>query len=111
MLCITWGNTVEQVRRADSWYTTFKDDSTPLKEILNSPHLGEGFSVWKIGEEYIKGRDFWEYKNPILLHDGGAYTEAAQAEREREEREWREEIAREEGMLNGIESYNDYMGY
>ncbi len=25
--------------------------------------------------------------------------------------EWNEEIAREEGMLNGIDSYNDWMGY
>jgi hypothetical protein len=25
--------------------------------------------------------------------------------------EWRREIAREEGMLNGMESYNDWMGY
>ena len=25
--------------------------------------------------------------------------------------DWRREIAREEGMLNGIDSYNDWMGY
>jgi len=25
--------------------------------------------------------------------------------------DWRQEIAREEGMLNGINSYNDWMGY
>ena len=25
--------------------------------------------------------------------------------------EWRREIAREEGMLNGIDSFNDWMGY
>lgn len=106
MLCITWGNTAEQVRQADSWYTTFKDGSTPLEEILNSPRLGEGFSVWKIEEEYIKGRDFSEYKNPILIHDGGAYDPDEEADDE----EWKREIAREEGMLNGIDSYNDYMG-
>lgn len=27
------------------------------------------------------------------------------------DREWRREIAMEEGMLNGIDSYNDWMGY
>ena len=30
---------------------------------------------------------------------------------EADNRAWREEIAREEGMLNGIDSYNDWMGY
>ena len=30
---------------------------------------------------------------------------------EADNRRWREEIAREEGMLNGIDSYNDWMGY
>jgi hypothetical protein len=25
--------------------------------------------------------------------------------------DWRQEIAREEGMLNGIDSFNDWMGY
>ena len=30
---------------------------------------------------------------------------------EADNRRWREEIAREEGMLNGINSYNDWMGY
>ena len=29
---------------------------------------------------------------------------------EADNRAWREEIAREEGMLNGIDSYNDWMG-
>lgn len=30
---------------------------------------------------------------------------------EADNRRWREEIAREEGMLNGMASYNDWMGY
>ena len=29
----------------------------------------------------------------------------------RYDEEWEHEIAREEGMLGGIDSYNDYMGY
>ena len=30
---------------------------------------------------------------------------------EEDQRSWRQETAREEGMLNGIDSYNDWMGY
>jgi hypothetical protein len=66
----------------------------------------DGFSVWKIEEEYLKGLDFWEYRNPVLVHDGGAYN----IEEEADDEEWKREIAREAGMLNGIESYNDYWG-
>jgi hypothetical protein len=32
-------------------------------------------------------------------------------EYERSSREWRKEIAMEEGMLHGVEAYNDAMGY
>jgi len=35
----------------------------------------------------------------------------SQEENERDNAAWREEIAREEGMLGGINSYNDWMGY
>ena len=54
------------------------------------------------GEEVYAGDTWEEFK-------------ADHAEFLREEAEairtWREEIAREEGMLNGIDSYNDWMGY
>ena len=54
------------------------------------------------GEELCPGdtwlgfkRDHWENMREVEANN----------------RVWRAEIAREEGMLNGIDSYNDWMGY
>jgi hypothetical protein len=37
--------------------------------------------------------------------------DAAREEAERDRAEWRREIAMEEGMLHGVNAYNDAMGY
>tara|TARA_R100001163_G_C4883995_1_gene80032 strand:- start:208 stop:477 length:270 start_codon:yes stop_codon:yes gene_type:complete len=39
------------------------------------------------------------------------YGEDLEAPEEDWQEDWRREIAREEGMLGGINAYNDYMGY
>jgi len=109
MLCVTAGNTVEQVMEHDSFICTFSDD-TPLKDILGNPDLGAAPSIWRCDDNDDAAFD--ELTNLVLVHDGGAYdTEAAKAEVEAEERRWRREIAMEEGMLNGVQSFNDWMGY
>jgi len=53
------------------------------------------------GEEVYAGSSWEEFKQD---HVERLEEEAEDAQR------WREEIAREEGMLNGINSYNDWMG-
>lgn len=59
----------------------------------------DDFDAW----ELYPG-DTWEgFKNEFRLHARGGVSV--------DNRAWREEIAREEGMLNGIDSYNDWMGY
>jgi hypothetical protein len=53
------------------------------------------------GEEIYAGTSWEEFKQDHM--------ERLEEEAE-DNRRWREEIAREEGMLNGISSYNDWMG-
>ena len=109
MLCATHGNTREQVLKMDSWASVYPEGLT-VEEILADFEDPSRVSIWRCDDN--KEGSFDDLENLVLIHDGGAYTEEiAQAEREEEEREWRREIAREEGMLNGIDSYNDYMGY
>jgi len=54
------------------------------------------------GEEVYAGVSWEQFKQ-----DHEEYLE----DTARHNEEWRREIAREEGMLNGINSYNDWMGY
>lgn len=54
------------------------------------------------GEELYPGESWADFKRDHAEH---------MREVEADNRRWREEIAREEGMLNGIDSYNDWMGY
>ena len=110
MLCVTSGNSVDQVLKHDSFICTFSDD-TPLEDILGNPNLGTSPSIWRSDDDDDHAT-FDNLSNLVLVHDGGAYdTEAAEAEAEAEERRHRQEIALEEGMLHGVQSYNDWMGY
>ena len=54
------------------------------------------------GEEVYAGVSWEQFKQ-----DHTEYLE----DTARHNEEWRREIAHEEGMLNGINSYNDWMGY
>ena len=54
------------------------------------------------GEELYHGETWEQFKEDHAEN---------MREVESDNRAWREEIAREEGMLNGIDSYNDWMGY
>ena len=49
--------------------------------------------------------------NGIFTSEGEQYYVDAYDPSEVDDDDWRREIAREEGMLNGIDSYNDWMGY
>jgi len=55
------------------------------------------------GEELTAG---FTCHDCINRQEGATYDDA-----EEDDKEWRREIAREEGMLGGCEAYNDYMGY
>lgn len=49
--------------------------------------------------------------NGIFTSEGEQYYVDAYDPNDVDDDDWRREIAREEGMLNGIDSYNDWMGY
>lgn len=49
--------------------------------------------------------------NGIFTSEGEQYYVDAYDPNDLDDDDWRREIAREEGMLNGIDSYNDWMGY
>ncbi len=54
------------------------------------------------GYEINPGETWEDFKSDFAEHA---------EELQRDNREWRREIAMEEGRLNGIQSYNDWMGY
>ena len=54
------------------------------------------------GDELYRGETWDTFKSDHVAH---------MEELEADNRRWAEEIAREEGMLNGMASYNDWMGY
>lgn len=59
-------------------------------------------SKYNFDGEDVHAGDSWEqFKAEHAEH---------RLEAEEDSRRWREAIAREEGMLNGIDSYNDWMG-
>ena len=68
---------------------------------------------WEIDDDGTTYDDFdgWELYTGDTWEGFKKDFQESQEENERDNRRWREEIAREEGMLNGINSYNDWMGY
>jgi hypothetical protein len=69
-------------------------------------------------EEYWAARKRDGYFAELLGADGKRMAvrqvvsdEEIRRDREREDREWRREIAMEAGMLGGVMAYNDAMGY
>ena len=65
--------------------------------------IDDAGSKWEFdGEEVYAGCSWEEFK--------ADHVERLR-EAEEDNRAWREEIAREEGRLNGMASYNDWMGY
>ena len=99
----------------ETCYAGFRD-TRDLLDWLNSEDREVDFAClggeWEVddagttydfdGEEVYPGDTWADFK---YLHAGNMFAVDA------DNRRWREEIAREEGMLNGMESYNDWMGY
>ena len=60
----------------------------------------------------VSGHEYYvdHYSGEDLEAPEEDWQEDRECERDWQE-EWRREIAREEGMLGGIDAHNDYMGY
>ena len=67
---------------------------------------------WQCGEKgEIRDLDAYEFSLSTTWAEWCEEARQAAAQMERDRQSWREERAREEGMLHGIDSYNDWMGY
>lgn len=87
-------------------------DSREVFKILGEVEVACLGGEWEVDDEGTK----YEFDgHEVYPGDTWAQFKREHVENMREveadNRAWREEIAREEGMLNGIDSYNDWMGY
>ena len=83
--------------------------NSPESEVDTAGISGE----WEVDDDgtTYDGFDGWELYAGETWEDFKRDFRETQEENERDDARWREEIAREEGMLGGINSYNDWMGY
>jgi hypothetical protein len=62
------------------------------------------------GEDMTRGENLWECAACGETRTDADVREEAR-EREADNRAWRQEIAREAGMLHGCDGFNEVMGY
>ena len=124
-LFITGGN--KDPRKSDNWEATVLieegSDATidQLIEMCDEKYCGEGRAIWlyegdnyedlSTGRALASGTVVYDMRfHPWDTDDVRLIREAGVSARDRDEG-WLREIAMEEGMLHGVDAYNEVMGY
>jgi len=115
--CLMITGSSEDPRKRDDWGAAYDLDVNKeyslqeLEEIVSWQfnrhalwvYVGEEFEHVTSGEQY-----FYPWDRPECLT---LVRPACILEENNEQDDWRKEIANEEGMLQGIDAYNEFMGY
>lgn len=116
-LMVTGSN--EDPRRNDDWSTAYNLDVNKEYSFHDLVAIADAYphqhALWVYeGEEYESKTTGAQYFYPWDTDNVKLVRPACTLEEDENDSwydDWRREIAREEGMLQGVDAYNDWMGY